>query len=145
MPRYSAGKCGSLGDLTRKAVLMFCTCSGKLAENKQTAPEQVIHTLMLDLDWDLLSSYAGLLSLASLSIYAGAFGSLPVRAIFRVCQKSYMRKQNPKRPQQGGDNGVEEEIEERLSSEDAWLFPVVSTPLGSFNGADLNLLFRLVR
>jgi len=102
---------------------------------------------MWDLDWDLLSSYAGLLSLASFSIYAGAFGSLPVRAIFRVCQKPYIRKQNPKRPstQQGGDNDAEQEIEERLSSEDAWLFPVVSTPLGLFNAVNFNLLFRLVR
>ena len=33
---------------------------------------------MADTDWDLLSSYAGLLSLATFSIYAGAFGSLPV-------------------------------------------------------------------
>ena len=30
-------------------------------------------------DWDLLSSYAGLLSLAAFSIYTGSFGSLPVR------------------------------------------------------------------
>jgi len=29
-------------------------------------------------DWDLLSSYAGLLSLAVFSIYAGAHSSLPV-------------------------------------------------------------------
>lgn len=29
-------------------------------------------------DWGLLSSYAGLLTLATGSIYAGAFGSLPV-------------------------------------------------------------------
>jgi len=31
-----------------------------------------------DVDWDLLSSYAGLLGLATFSIYAGAYGSLPV-------------------------------------------------------------------
>jgi hypothetical protein len=31
-----------------------------------------------DMDWDLLSSYAGLLGLAMFSIYAGAYGSLPV-------------------------------------------------------------------
>lgn len=31
-----------------------------------------------DIDWDLLSSYAGLLGLATFSIYAGAYGSLPV-------------------------------------------------------------------
>ncbi len=30
-------------------------------------------------DWDLLSSYAGLLSLACVSIYAGSHGSLSVR------------------------------------------------------------------
>ena len=33
---------------------------------------------MNTIDWDLLSSYAGLLSLATLSIYAGSYGSLPV-------------------------------------------------------------------
>lgn len=33
---------------------------------------------MEGIDWDLLSSYAGLLSLATFSIYAGSFGSLPV-------------------------------------------------------------------
>lgn len=32
----------------------------------------------IGVDWDLLASYAGLLSLATLSIYAGAYGSLPV-------------------------------------------------------------------
>ena len=29
-------------------------------------------------DWDLLSSYAGLLTLATFSVYTGSFGSLPV-------------------------------------------------------------------
>lgn len=33
---------------------------------------------MKEVDWNLLSSYAGLLGLATVSIYAGAFGSLPV-------------------------------------------------------------------
>jgi len=36
--------------------------------------------LVEDVDWDLLSSYAGLLGLATFSIYAGAKGSLPVHA-----------------------------------------------------------------
>jgi len=37
-------------------------------------------------DWDLFSSYAGLLILASGSIYAGAFGSLPVcPSLFFLC------------------------------------------------------------
>lgn len=33
---------------------------------------------MAGLDWDLLSSYAGLLSLATFSIYTGSYGSLQV-------------------------------------------------------------------
>ena len=36
-------------------------------------------------DWDLLSSYAGLLSLAAFSIYTGSFGSLPVRVYLSLC------------------------------------------------------------
>lgn len=32
-------------------------------------------------DWDLISSYAGLLSLAASIIYSGSYGSLPVRQI----------------------------------------------------------------
>jgi hypothetical protein len=31
-----------------------------------------------DIDWDLLSSYGGLLSLATLSIYVGSYASIPV-------------------------------------------------------------------
>ena len=34
-------------------------------------------------DWDLLSSYAGLLTLATFSVFAGSYGSLPVR-VYRV-------------------------------------------------------------
>ncbi|KAF5386018.1 hypothetical protein D9615_002521 [Tricholomella constricta] len=60
-------------------------------------------------DWDLLSSYAGLLALACGSIYAGSFGSLP----------------NPKREDGSSpDEDDEEEVAERMSSGDAWLFPV---------------------
>lgn len=32
-------------------------------------------------DWDLVSSYAGLLTLAASIIYSGSYGSLPVRQI----------------------------------------------------------------
>jgi len=35
---------------------------------------------MDNVDWDLVAADVGLLTLASLSIFAGAFGSLPVRA-----------------------------------------------------------------
>ncbi|KAG2756159.1 peptidase A22B, signal peptide peptidase [Suillus brevipes Sb2] len=71
-------------------------------------------------DWDLISSYAGLLCLASISIYAGAHGSLPA----------------PKRPKgKGTDKSVvqddedddEDDVSDRLSSGDAWLFPVAGS------------------
>ncbi|KAF8070174.1 peptidase A22B, signal peptide peptidase [Lyophyllum atratum] len=63
-------------------------------------------------DWDLLSSYAGLLTLACSSIYFGSFGSLP----------------NPKR-QDGSpaDEDDEEEVPDRMSAGDAWLFPVLGS------------------
>lgn len=35
-----------------------------------------------DLDWDLLSSYLGLLTLATTSIYAGSLGSLTVSSFY---------------------------------------------------------------
>lgn len=59
-------------------------------------------------DYDLLSSYAGLLTLATASIYIGAHCSLP-----------------PPR-NADGSRSEEEEVPERMSSGDAWLFPVVS-------------------
>ncbi|KAI0087979.1 signal peptide peptidase-domain-containing protein [Irpex rosettiformis] len=68
-------------------------------------------------DWDLLSSYAGLLSLATFSIYAGAFGSLPPV------------KHKPKEGEVAEGDEEEEEQAERLSSEDAWLFPIIGSAL----------------
>ncbi|KAH9911597.1 signal peptide peptidase-domain-containing protein [Fomitopsis serialis] len=67
-------------------------------------------------DWDLISSYAGLLSLATLSIYAGSLGSVTLR----------------KHPQEKGATAVdeeedEEEIPDRLTSQDAYLFPVIGS------------------
>ncbi|KZT29203.1 hypothetical protein NEOLEDRAFT_1128801, partial [Neolentinus lepideus HHB14362 ss-1] len=64
-------------------------------------------------DLDLIASYAGLLSLATVSIYAGSFGSLP-----------------SKRTKTGESEDSDDEdadIVERLSSEDAWMFPVVGS------------------
>ncbi|RPD59796.1 hypothetical protein L227DRAFT_575784 [Lentinus tigrinus ALCF2SS1-6] len=63
-------------------------------------------------DWDLISSYAGLLSLACISIYAGSHGSLSKRST-----------------RQPGSEPEEEEEEEvdRLSSQDAYLFPVIGS------------------
>jgi len=62
-------------------------------------------------DWDLWSSYAGLLSLAVFSIYAGAHSSVAHR---------------PK----GDEKAVDEEDEgnqERISAKDAWLFPILGS------------------
>ncbi|KAJ6499313.1 peptidase A22B, signal peptide peptidase [Mycena sanguinolenta] len=63
----------------------------------------------MSLDYDLLSSYAGLLSLATVSIYLGAHGSLP-----------------PPR-NADGTRSEEEEIPERMSSDDAYLFPIIGS------------------
>ncbi|KAH0589439.1 Minor histocompatibility antigen H13 [Termitomyces sp. J132] len=68
---------------------------------------------MGELDWDLLSSYAGILTLACGSVYAGSFGSLPVR--FPADKEEDVTE-------------AEEDVTERMSSNDAWLFPV----FGSF-------------
>ncbi|KAJ3724448.1 peptidase A22B, signal peptide peptidase [Lentinula raphanica] len=67
-------------------------------------------------DVDLISSYAGLLSLACISICAGAFTSLP----------------NPKKRTGGAERTEnededEDEQNERLSLEDAWLFPIMGS------------------
>ncbi|KAI0745709.1 signal peptide peptidase-domain-containing protein [Earliella scabrosa] len=63
-------------------------------------------------DWDLLSSYGGLLLLACSSIYAGSHGSLSRR--------------NTRPPGTASEEEEEEEVE-RLSSQDAYLFPVIGS------------------
>ncbi|KAI0812793.1 signal peptide peptidase-domain-containing protein [Irpex lacteus] len=75
----------------------------------------------IGVDWDLLASYAGLLSLATLSIYAGAYGSLPP---FK--QKA---KDGETVTAEHDEGDEEEEQPERLSSEDAWLFPIIGSVL----------------
>ncbi|CAL1707111.1 unnamed protein product [Somion occarium] len=68
-------------------------------------------------DWDLISSYGGLLALALISIYAGAHGSLsPVKP-----------HRSPEAAATTDDEDEEEEIEDRLSSSDAWFFPVIGS------------------
>ncbi|KAG6862258.1 hypothetical protein C0995_002189 [Termitomyces sp. Mi166 len=75
------------------------------------------------LDWDLLSSYAGILILACGSVYAGSFGSLPIGNM------AFTIKKNAKSTDDSFvDTENEEEVTERMSSDDAWLFPV----FGSF-------------
>jgi minor histocompatibility antigen H13 len=61
-------------------------------------------------DWDLISSYAGLLSLAAVSVYAGAFGTLP----------------NSPRDKYKASEDDDDLVVERVSASDAWLFPIVS-------------------
>ena len=46
--------------------------------SSDTYTRSLLLSLISTMDWDLISSYVGLLSLATVSIYAGAFGSLPV-------------------------------------------------------------------
>ncbi|KAG1751510.1 signal peptide peptidase-domain-containing protein [Suillus paluster] len=75
---------------------------------------------MDSLDWDLVSSYAGLLCLASISIFVGAHGSLPVRITPKKSAKG------PKSLLQDDDD-ENEDIPDRLSSGDAWLFPVAGS------------------
>ncbi|KAI0694000.1 signal peptide peptidase-domain-containing protein [Cerioporus squamosus] len=65
-------------------------------------------------DWDLISSYAGLLSLACISIYAGSRGSLS------------KRNTSPRQPGSEPEEEEEEEVD-RLSSQDAYLFPVIGS------------------
>ncbi|KAH9931133.1 signal peptide peptidase-domain-containing protein [Epithele typhae] len=69
-------------------------------------------------DWDLISSYAGLLSLACASIYAGSHGSLSV---------SDFHKCGLRKPGAAPTEEDEEEETERISSEDAYLFPVIGS------------------
>ncbi|CCM05708.1 uncharacterized protein FIBRA_07940 [Fibroporia radiculosa] len=69
-------------------------------------------------DWDVISSYVGLLSLATVSIYAGSHGSVTIR------------KERPTEGQpmlEGGEDEDEEEIPDRLSASDAYLFPVIGS------------------
>ncbi|KAJ4483461.1 peptidase A22B, signal peptide peptidase [Lentinula aciculospora] len=62
---------------------------------------------------DLIFSYAGLLSLACVCIYIGAFGSLP-------------RDRGAEHKTESEDED-EDEQPERLSLEDAWLFPIIGS------------------
>ncbi|KAI6046154.1 signal peptide peptidase-domain-containing protein [Pisolithus marmoratus] len=67
-------------------------------------------------DWGIISSYGGLLGLASISVLAGAFGSLP-----SVGQPT-SKPSNLLEPDE-----EEENISEALSSADAWIFPIIGS------------------
>ncbi|THV05071.1 hypothetical protein K435DRAFT_816645 [Dendrothele bispora CBS 962.96] len=71
-------------------------------------------------DWNLLSSYAGLLFLACSSIYAGSFGSLPN-------PKTRTTPTAGSATQLDEEDEEEEEIPERVSLEDAWIFPIIGS------------------
>ncbi|KZT72179.1 hypothetical protein DAEQUDRAFT_686541 [Daedalea quercina L-15889] len=70
-------------------------------------------------DWGLISSYAGLLSLATISIYAGSHGSVTLRKTKRAEGKETTAEAE--------DEDEEEDIPDRLSSQDAYLFPVIGS------------------
>ncbi|KAG1869819.1 signal peptide peptidase-domain-containing protein [Suillus tomentosus] len=72
---------------------------------------------MASTDWDLISSYAGLLCLASISIYVGAHGSLPPK--INGTDKSVV--------QDDEDDDEDEGVTDMLSSSDAWLFPIAGS------------------
>ncbi|PPQ67278.1 hypothetical protein CVT25_005862 [Psilocybe cyanescens] len=74
-----------------------------------------------EVDWDLLSSYAGLLGLATCSIYAGANGSLPRKRLAKGTGTEKVKKTEDE-----DEDDEDEESDERMSSEDAWIFPIVS-------------------
>lgn len=72
---------------------------------------------MDNVDWDLVSADVGLLTLACLSIFAGAFGSLSTHGA-----KS---SSGPKSPDDEEDEL--EDTPERVSSNDAWIFPIIGS------------------
>ncbi|KAL5507195.1 hypothetical protein ACEPAH_6651 [Sanghuangporus vaninii] len=71
---------------------------------------------MVQQDWDLISSYAGLLSLATFSVYAGSFGSL-----------SPPRKPRDAKKFDDGSDDEQEDIPDRISSSDAYMFPILGS------------------
>ncbi|KAL5523864.1 hypothetical protein ACEPAG_8037 [Sanghuangporus baumii] len=71
---------------------------------------------MVQQDWDLISSYAGLLSLATFSVYAGSFGSL-----------SPPRKPRDAKKFDDDSDDEREDIPERISSSDAYMFPILGS------------------
>ncbi|KAI5123997.1 hypothetical protein M0805_006407 [Coniferiporia weirii] len=73
---------------------------------------------MAEQDWHLLSSYAGLLSLASFSIYAGSYASL----------KAPRKPKDTARTADSEDDD-EEDLPERISAADAYLFPIIGSAL----------------
>ncbi|KZT10619.1 uncharacterized protein LAESUDRAFT_671953 [Laetiporus sulphureus 93-53] len=68
-------------------------------------------------DWDLLSSYAGLLALAVLSIYAGSRGSVTDKQVRVATGKET----------DVAEEEEEEELPDRIGSSDAYLFPIVGS------------------
>ncbi|KAF4620546.1 hypothetical protein D9613_000662 [Agrocybe pediades] len=80
-------------------------------------------------DWNLLSSYAGLLGLATFSIYAGANGSLPkdpVKKVMKPTETAEGEKEDEKEEEEDDDDDEDEETE-RMSADDAWLFPIIGS------------------
>ncbi|KAF9531605.1 signal peptide peptidase-domain-containing protein [Crepidotus variabilis] len=85
-----------------------------MADNSAAAATSA--ALNAGIDWDLISSYVGLLSLATLSIYVGAYGSLP-----------HANDTSKDQENDEDDEDEDEELLERMSSEDAWMFPIIGS------------------
>ncbi|KAF9222506.1 hypothetical protein BS17DRAFT_782953 [Gyrodon lividus] len=75
---------------------------------------------MREVDWDLISSYAGLLGLASFSIYCGAFASLPTSPEKLIASEKCSLLQDE-------EDEDEEDIQDRISFSDAWMFPILGS------------------
>ncbi|TEB06230.1 hypothetical protein FA13DRAFT_1750168 [Coprinellus micaceus] len=80
------------------------------------------------IDWDLISSYGGLLSMATFSIYAGSYGSLP----------NPKPNRSEKRPSDKDIDDDEAEDGEHMTLGDAYLFPII----GSFALVGLYLIVK---
>jgi len=60
-------------------------CRHPSFRNSHTCSTSTPSVMSLGTDWELVSSYAGLLALAVSIIYSGSYGSLPVRRISNFC------------------------------------------------------------
>ncbi|KAL0581319.1 hypothetical protein V5O48_000695 [Marasmius crinis-equi] len=78
-------------------------------------------------DWDLLSSYGGLLGLACVSIYCGAYGSLGKEKKGKGKKGKGKDKESDRESEDDDDDEDDEEDIELVSMEDAWWFPIIGS------------------
>ncbi|KAG9316333.1 signal peptide peptidase-domain-containing protein [Chiua virens] len=114
----------SQGSNKAKLRLERKTESATYALLELTSPSFVfcLFLYMANTDWDLISSYAGLLCLSTVSVYCGAFASLP------TAPRDRAQKSTPEESLLEADEDDNREVlQDRVSSGDAWLFPIVGS------------------